>query len=159
MKPEVIKVQSGVDSNNDGELDDTEITFTEYVCNGDYDKLVRIPVGPVNFGNSSNDWRYSQYETWLLYNFNKLNYTGVDSITFVPSLNAYSSSNACEAQLYNTTDSTAIESSLISTTVQSYHYYESGDIQNDLPEGNKLFGIRIRRGTTGLNCFIFVYRD
>jgi len=159
-----IKVESGIDSNSNTILDSDEILYIEYVCNGDYDKLVRIPVGPENIGTSSVEWTISPYETWLTYNFNKFNYTGVDSITFVGSLYTSNTSVKCIAQLYNATDTLGIDASIIESNLTEYRYFESGNIFDELPSENKLIGVRVKSEadgtyvTTGLQSFIFVYR-
>lgn len=159
-----VKIDIGIDVNRNDMLDDNEISSTEFICNGDFDKLIRVQIGQQNFGTASTSWRVSEFETWQLYNFNKNDYTGVDSITFVPSLYTSNENVKCIVELYNATDELAIEGSTIESNINEYRFFESGNIYDNLPDEDKLIGIRIRSEvegtdvTTGLHSFIHIYR-
>lgn len=160
-----IKIESGIDINSNSELDEEEITHREYVCNGDYDKLIRVDLNLGDFNTSSNEWQITPYESLQLFRFNKLHYTNVDSITFVSTMYTSNINNKCFNQLYNVTDNSPIENTTLESNVSDYIYVESNNIYDYLPNEEKLIGIRVRsenNGTTvakGANSFLHIYRD
>lgn len=122
-----IKVESGLDSNSNSILDLEEVTSSEYVCNGDFDKLVRIHLGEFQITTKMDNWQISS-GSYRLYNFNKLDYSGVDSITFVPSLVTTDASTKCMVQLYNTTEDVAIAGTDLETNSIDFVFVESDNI-------------------------------
>ena len=160
-----IKIESGIDSNSDSILDSDEINSTEYVCNGDFDKLIRIDLGEFLFSTTSTDWQISSDGYKRLYNFNKLDYTGVDSITFVPSLRTSNASTKSIVQLYNITDDIEISGTEVESNSTEYVFVESNNIYDLLPETPSTLAIRLRSETSGIsvgfgiNNFLFIYRE
>jgi hypothetical protein len=152
-----IVVKVGLDNNANFLLDNSEVQSTKYICapQTGNDKQVRIEVGSPNFGTSSTDWTLSSYPSYNLIKFNKLDYSNVDSITFVPSLVAFGpdplspGTATVYAQLYNVTNSQPITGSDVSAVAPNYTFHESRNIYDHLPIGEKTYAIRVKSGITG----------
>lgn len=126
-----IKIDSGMDVNGDGTLDDGEIDVTRYVCNGfdgGYDEQIYILLY-----SNGNGICYAD-EFGILSGFNKGFYNGVDSIVFVSYLKTNSPSTPGFAQLYNLTESTPIANTTLTTSNTEYEVVTTGNIFSDLPE-------------------------
>ena len=126
-----IKIDSGMDVNGDGTLDDEEIDVSRYICNGvdgGYDEQIYILLY-----SNGNGICYAD-EFGILSGFNKGFYNGVDSIVFVSYLKTNSPSTPGFAQLYNLTESTPIANTTLTTSNTEYEVVTSGNIFSDLPE-------------------------
>lgn len=165
-----IKIDSGIDNNNNGILDGTEIQSTRFICNGidgGIDEQIRLSFGNHFLFNSSVDWIISNNETEHLLKFNKLNYTNVDSIVVATRLATTNSGVKCFSELFNITENTSIPNTQLESTVlntEPFEYVFSDNIYDDLPDGEIDLGLRIRselEGTTiigGFPTYIFIYR-
>lgn len=167
-----VKIQTGLDSNANLLLDNAEIQSTRYVCTPGTgnDKQVRIDIAGPALANSTTDWKVSEFASQHLIKFNKMNYSNVDSITFVPSLVVYgvplgAIPNAyVYADLYNITDGQSIANSEVSAFAADHVFKESRNIFDQLPSAEKIYGIRTKSGTagvsvgTGYRSFLIVYK-
>jgi hypothetical protein len=158
------KIDSGLDINSNLVLDPNEITLTKYLCLPGSDKQVRLEVGESNVGTNSPDWFNTPFQTFRLIKFNKLNYSNVDSITFVPSMYTPIASNKVYVQLYNWTDNVEIANSELTSNTTDYIFIESKNIFDQLPNKEITLGIRLKSESsnyyvsTGIRSYIFVYK-
>ncbi|WP_075603736.1 DUF7151 family protein [Saccharicrinis aurantiacus] len=164
------RIDLGIDINNNGVLDDNEIQSTEYICNGNsgsdgnVDRQTRIYFNG-SVGTSSTNWEISPHGSFHLYEFNKLNYPDVDSITFVPSLYTSEPNVKCEVRIFNVTDNEEVLGTELESNSTGYDFIESGDIYNLLPDKKVTLAIQIRsakEGTyvsTGAHSYLFIYRS
>lgn len=132
------------------------------------DKQVRLELSAVfDVGTSDTTWYMPNYETYQLVKFNKNNYIydRVKSIIFTPSMHTSDPNVSCIVDLYNVTDSVPIAGSQVVSNDQSWHFYESKDIKDALPDKEITLSIRVRSqrmGTfvsTGVRNFIFINRE
>lgn len=158
------KINSGLDINSNLILDSSEINMTKYLCLPGSDKQVRIDVGESNVGTNSTDWYNTPFKTYRLIKFNKLNYTNIDSITFVGSLYTPDVSNKVYVQLYNWTDNVEIGNSILISNVDDWIFKESRNLYNQLPDKEIILGIRVKSEysnysvSTGIRSYIFIYK-
>lgn len=115
-----LKIEVGIDINNNGILDSVEVQSTHYICNGDGAKEVRL-----DFNMSSNaSWSTSTSRVFYEFNgipdFNINNFKGVDSIVFGAYVQSSNTNTNCILELYDNTNNTVIENSSISTNSSSY---------------------------------------
>jgi hypothetical protein len=132
------------------------------------DKQVRIELTPsMDFGASDTTWSIPFYETYQFVKFNKHNYIydRVKSIIFAPSMHTSDKNVSCIIELYNVTDSVPIAGSQLVSNDVSWHFYESQDIKDALPDKEITLSIRIRsqkKGTsvsTGVRNLLFINRE
>lgn len=105
--------------------------------NAGYDKQVRIYFNG-GLTTSLHNWVFLQ-ENANIIKFNKMNYTGVDSIIFVATLNGN-----VEAQLFNITDNHPIYNSIISANSTELVWRESPNIFIAFPKYEITVGIQMR---------------
>ena len=112
---------TGIDSDKNGILDVSEITGTVYVCNNTLLNEIRIPL--YNGGTTTSAMGVSGP---TLYNFNKANYPGLDSIIFVANPYVYvAGETTATLELFNMEDNVVIEGSRLSST----RVYDFLDVQ------------------------------
>ncbi len=132
------------------------------------DKQVRLELSAVfDVGTSDTAWTIPYYETYQLVKFNKHNYIydRVKSIIFTPSMHTSDQNVSCIVELYNVTDSVPIAGSQVVSNDLSWHFYESQNIKDALPDKEITLSIRIksqRNGTfvsTGVRNLLFINRE
>ncbi|MFC1483999.1 collagen-like protein [Candidatus Neomarinimicrobiota bacterium] len=132
----------------------------------DQDKLLRIPFSGVGIFNADTTTSISSAE---IYRFSKLDYVDVDSITFVTKLWLnYSYADVTEgavatARIYNLTDSTFVEHSVVQSSSIEEVWVESGDIYPYLPEEEINLAISLRTSISMVHAHnryshLYVYR-
>lgn len=124
--------------------------------NGGYDKQVRFYFNG-RASTTSRNW-ISLQESANIIKFNKLDYSGVDSIIFVASL-----SGNCEAQLYNVTDNHPMANSIISSSSSVLVWRETSNVMPSFPFYEITVGIQMRvssgTGTATLDTpMLILYR-
>lgn len=133
------------------------IAFSMLACNSDdtanqqLDKLVRIPIGSPDFTVCDSNWLTTPFDTWMIHDFNKKDYSNVSSIQFVPSLFCSNDGDIITAELYNVTDGKSIANSQVTHNTTSYKVEYSANIYNDLPDYPITLAIRLKNSTDG-NC-------
>lgn len=129
-----VKIESGVDNNNNGTLDEDEVSIERYVCNGidgGFDLQVRLFLLSGSVGRSTSG---SPILGGEFIGFDKRNYIGVDSIIFSPRLKADRANNTVTVELYDVTNNRVIDNTALSTTSTDVIRMKSPDIFSDLPE-------------------------
>lgn len=127
------------------------------------DKQVRLEFSG-DFVTTSDNWQLAPYQTYYLLKFSKKNYSNVKSIIFTASLYSSKQGNTCYLELFNVTDSTVVENTLLTSDEKSYVFKETGDIYKNLPDKEINLAIRIRsaaKGTyvaTGKTAYLFISR-
>jgi hypothetical protein len=111
------KMQTGLDSNINGTLDNNEVQSTQYVCNGDGEGASHVIL---DFNIASNvTWSTSTSmilsERNGIPEFNIQNFPGVDSVAFGAYLESSDIATNCLLELYDETNNVAIANSGIST--------------------------------------------
>lgn len=131
-----LKVEVGIDINNNGILDQNEIQSVRYICNGnDGPKELRL-----DFNMSSNaSWSTTTSEIFYEFNsipdFNINNFQGVDSIVFGAYIKSSDINTNCILELYDFTNSSVIANSSISTNNSDYVWITtSQDFINQFPK-------------------------
>ncbi len=141
-----VKIDSGMDSNGNGTLDGTEITLTEYVCSGNYDKEIKFNLRACacSYGNE-----IDILETSLL-EFDIRDYSGIDSVVFVIyDIATYDGTGkpkdfASTFELYDITNDTPIAgSSFTSDDIQKGTYIATPNLLGSFPQERVNIGIRV----------------
>ncbi|TSD67029.1 hypothetical protein FFF34_006420 [Inquilinus sp. KBS0705] len=154
---------TGIDVNKNGILDVNEITGTVYICNNTAINEIRIPL---DF--SANTTSTAGVSGLAISNFNKANYTGLDSIVFVA--RPYSGNSASNAiiDLVNLTDNIIWNDSRL-TSNKPYDESESQtskNLYNIIPDKPINIGLRVRSekqgafaGAGGTNYLILYHKE
>lgn len=154
-----VKIDSGLDDNGDGTLDDDEIEITRYICNGvdgGFDEQIRLVIiDPGTSGLPTNSTRL----LGDLINFDKSSWLGVDSAVFVANI----SGSSAFVELYDLTNDQVITNSTLSTTNSTLTELKSNNIFNDLPDSSIDLTIQLRSGNGSSTMFqkkayLFMYR-
>jgi hypothetical protein len=164
-----VTVKSGIDQNSNNILDPNEVDNTKDICftqNVGLDKLIILPLTRVYTGTDSTNPVIQPYGAVV--RFNKLNYPGVDSITFIANPAVNDNGNFAIVTLYNLTDNLPINNSSIKSTHVSAidpmsPYFETGNIYNFLPNHTVTLAITLQSGIQGSFCesgyaAIYLYR-
>jgi len=157
------KVDYGRDLNGNGILDEKEIDDSVFICNGSGvgDKETRISI----------EWTANTTSTTIvkgigIYNFNKDNYPGVDSIVFVGAPYSVNPINNSIIALYDFTSNQVVPGS----EIQSNKDYNSAsniftkNLFDVIPSGQRDLGITLRSDINGQfsgmkgNCYLYLYR-
>ncbi|MFH6988716.1 hypothetical protein ACHRVW_13315 [Flavobacterium collinsii] len=136
-----IKIESGIDFNNNKILDDTEIQVTKYVCNGNggiVSEEVRVSIPTANTSSSV-------VTTWGGVTFDIRNFKNVKSVVFEASPYVANSNNYALLELYNITDNKVIENSLIraNNLSSALQDLKSSEILNELPQKEIKLGLKL----------------
>lgn len=140
------RIESGVDLDMNGILDENEIQNIEYVCNGNdglYNKQSTIL-----FNNDFHAWDTS----WVLirqdcyiYNFNFSNYEGVDSVAFGAYMYVGDNSATGYIELFDVTNNKAINNSQLSTNSTSGEWITTTfNFLEDIPKTPIILAARIK---------------
>lgn len=155
-----IRIESGLDQNNSGILDENEINSINYVCNGEDGQssgevsTIRLPF------NLAYKWRYpenywtSDIQDGLIYGFNKLDYEDFDSIGFIAQFHRGESSDTIWLRLYDYSASQGIlNSELFSVIPDSQledpdkRILKSRNFVNTILSDPRTIGIQFRKVT------------
>lgn len=136
-----IKIESGLDTNNNKVLDNSEIQITKYVCNGNggiISEEVRMLLPTANTTSSV-------LTTFAGVPFDIRNFKNVKSAVFEASPYVADSKNYALLELYNITDGKVIANSLIRSNSLSTALPESksNEILNELPQKEVKLGIKL----------------
>ncbi len=140
-----VKIESGVDDNGNGTLDEDEVSVERYVCNGidgGFDEQIRLLVFTSGGGFTSSTSTTRQLGD--LIDFDKRNWVGVDSIVFKPRISSRRVDSPAFAELYDLTNNEVISNSTVSTTSTTFMHVQSINIYDDLPEEKVNLTIQIR---------------
>jgi hypothetical protein len=142
---------TGIDVNKNGILEDAEVTNTAFVCNGSAASEIRIPL---DF--SANTMSSQGVSGLALSNFNKANYTGLESIVLAARPYSGDLSNYAIVTLINSTDNVAINESKVQSNNPSLDtFVESQNILSALP--NKPINIYLELRSEKNGSFSGVY--
>jgi hypothetical protein len=164
-----IRLNYGLDLNRNGNLDESEIETSDYICNGqegslELDNLVRLELGSSNVQTCEIEWYISEFETFHYPDFDKTDYANVNSILFVPSIVSYDISNTVTVELYNMTDNSPIANSQVEHN-ETYAFKYSENIFDDLPDYPITLGIRMKNsevngcGGLGIRSYLYILRE
>jgi len=147
-----VKVVSGLDANRDNILEDNEIQNVKYVCNStqvsDKQLIIYFPANGVGYSTSSASGYIDTIE--VLRDFNILNYSDADSITFSAYLQTSDSSVSCTVNLFNMTDNTPINNTTLTSNSTNVELKTTQvNFLNDLPHTPIKLGIQVRSGQEG----------
>jgi hypothetical protein len=146
-----VKIESGIDDDRNGTLDQDEIRVERYICNGidgGFDEQIRLIIlGYTNFSGASTS---SSRLIGELIDFDKRNWIGVDSIVFVPKILSETNTPAF-AELYDLTNDKIIANSTVSTTSNSVMHIKSDNIYDNLPEEEIDLTVQIRAENSNPN--------
>jgi len=158
-----LQIQSGIDVNDNGVLEDSEVSQTQFVCNGVngiYDHQIAILVG---YGFASNQITPYIYEGTPI-KFNIANFPGVDSAIFVVR-DAFTenSSSKINFKLYNSTDNIAFDNSLVSTNSTVKTLLQSPNILQSFPNKEIDLGLEVYSDINNINgsgqyFYLLLYR-
>jgi len=164
----------GLDLNSNGILDLDEVQNSNFICNGDsgnleLDNLVRLELGSPDVSTCGNEWFMTEFETFMLHDFNKLDYQNVNSILFVPSMHGASNANGyfVVAELFNVTDNVPIANTQLTHDNTNYVFKYSENIYDYLPDYPVTLAIRIRVedqdlgicGGLGYVSYLYILRE
>ncbi|WP_343692615.1 hypothetical protein [Chitinophaga sp.] len=152
-------ILSGNDVNFNGTLDSNEVQNREYICNGSdasSDKKTILSFGiPLGTATSS----AAGTILGAIPQFNKLDYSNVDSITVYASLNkGYATDPVAinaTVEVYNVTDNTVIAGSAVGSLLTATPaLVESRSFYSSLPEKNVNLAIRYKSPVDGYSAVI-----
>jgi len=151
-----VKVVSGLDANRDNTLEDNEIQNVKYVCNGDPgspgnpDKQVIIyfPANGVSYSTSSATGYVDSVE--IIREFNKLNYSNADSISFSVYLQTTDPNVSSTVDLYDSTNKAVINNTTLTSKATNGEWKTTQvNFLNDLPQVPIKLGIQLKSGLEG----------
>jgi hypothetical protein len=158
-----LRINHGLDLNSNTILDNSEVESSDYICNGisgtlELDNLTRIELGSPNDGTCETGWYLSQHDTFYLHDFNKLDYTNVASILFVPSMYVTENdvNNFITVELFNITDNVPIPNTQITSYENAYIFKYSENIYDALPNYPITLAIKLKSNDTG-SCVMLGY--
>lgn len=164
-----LKVESGVDVNNNGVLDESEIRSINYVCNGVDGQssgeinTIRLPFSLAYKWRLSNTSWATERKDGLLYGFNIEDYRGFDSVIFIAQMfrQPSDSNDTLWLRLYDYTTNIKIENSELFSAVADTELghpnsrtFKSKDFYNSLYPGSNTLGIQYRSELTGRSISI-----
>ncbi|WP_298550275.1 hypothetical protein [uncultured Algibacter sp.] len=166
-----VKIESGVDDNGNGTLDEEEITVTRFVCDGidgGFDEQIRLYL--IKGAGNGVGTRNTPDIGGEIIDFDKRNYIGVDSIIFIPKLRTEIANTAIIAELYDITNNRVINNSRVSSTSTVSTLVESANVYSDLPEeeidlaikltpGDNTLGQNVRTGYAFGTSYLMLYRS
>lgn len=147
-----VKIDSGVDDNGNGTLDEEEITVTRFICDGidgGFDEQIRLVIYSSKGGACT--CGANRFEGDLI-DFDKRNWVGVDSIIFIPSMYADLAEFPAFAELYDQTNNQVIANSTVSTSSTRATHVKSINIYDNLPEEEVDLSIQIRTENPNINA-------
>ncbi|EPR69447.1 DUF7151 family protein [Cyclobacterium qasimii] len=147
-----IKIEAGLDQNENKILDKSEVLVTKYVCNGSsgvINEEIRLKIAE-GVGSSANTTSTSPTIVSGI-PFDIRNYPNVGTVYFEADPYVEKSSNHALLELYNITDNTVITSSLIRTSNRytEKEFLRTENLINNLPNKNIVLGIRLRSEVDG----------
>jgi hypothetical protein len=129
------------------------------------DNLTRLELGSPNEGTCGTEWHRTIYKTFEFPDFNKMDYSNVASILFVPSMVSFDENNTVSVELYNVTDDVPIANSLLEHSLLEYTFKYSEDIYNSLPSYPITLSIRMKNseaekcGGLGVRSYLYILRN
>ncbi|CAM1344724.1 DUF7151 family protein [Tenacibaculum amylolyticum] len=150
-----IKIESGVDVNSNSELENEEVTSTQFICNGlngDSYKETRLLIyhGAIN-GSYSGTSSTSRLKLGELIRFDKRDWENASSISYTAVAKTSRSDNNFIFELYNETDNELIQESRITSNNVTFEMLESANIINNLPEREITLALYIRSENDGVS--------
>jgi hypothetical protein len=140
------RFNTGLDLNNNRVLENNEIMKSDFICNNAALNELRIPID--FYANTTST---TGVQGLAIFNFNKANYSGMDSIVFVSKPYSGDLANNSIVDLINKTDNTVISGSqLISNKSGSDAVYlTSINLFNALPNKTIDINLRVRSEFSG----------
>ncbi|WP_258098702.1 DUF7151 family protein [Marinoscillum pacificum] len=164
-----IKIDSGVDDDGDGILDNEEISVTRYVCNGidgGFDEQIQVIIaamGPAGAYTGSGTTGRIGGE---LLDFNKQHYTNVDSIVFViEAMRVTDGTQTAYLSLYDLSADEVISGTEISTSSTNYVSLKTSNIYSNLPASSIDLGLFLSTSSPSSTvwitkkCYLILYRS
>jgi hypothetical protein len=141
-----IKIESGIDVNNNKILDNSEVQITKYVCNGNGGIVfveVRVSLNTISTAYVNPISKGIRFDI--------RDFKDVKSVVFEASPYVANSNNYALLELYNITDGKAIVNSLIRSNnlPSAVQNLQSNEILNELPQKEVQLGIKLRSEISG----------
>ncbi len=159
-------VKSGIDQNNNNVLEAIEVDHTKQICftQSSTVPLDKVIIFPFSFSGNTSSTTGVYGGDFI--NFNKDNYTGIDSVILIcePYVFQGGLGNTATVELYNLTSNTPIANSTIITgRTYTVGFLNSANVYNYLPAQDILLGVRIKSGINGQSvgsgkCYLYMYR-
>lgn len=153
-----IKVDSGIDIDQDGTLDDDEIQVSKYVCNGsDANTINEVRFKLITLtGLGTSSTTGSPALPWQnLVNFEKNLFPGMTSAILVAHIETSSANASCIVDLYDVDNEVAISNSEVSTKSTDRVWVESENFLEHLPSSQTDLVVRIRTETAGVEATVW----
>jgi hypothetical protein len=147
-----IKIESGIDLNNNKTLENVEVQMTKYVCNGNEGILneeIRLKIAD-GIGSNANTTSSTPVVVSGI-TFDIRNFININSVIFESDPYVSKNTNYALLELYNVTDNVVIAKSLIRTN-NLYNIKEdlkTNELINELPQKEIKLGIRLSSETNG----------
>lgn len=149
-----IKINSGIDSDNNGILEESEIDSTKYVCNGIGGiSEVILDFNYSNFdGTNSTTGKVSNL--FRINDFDLDNYSDFNFAKFSASIRSTDITASCIIELYDFSSNTVIAETLIQTNQTSLTFVENTvNFFDMLPTNSTDLGIKIRSSIEGIDVW------
>lgn len=143
-----VRIDVGIDTNDNGFLEPSEVQETEFVCNGSprLDEQIRFRM---SYGGNTRST--TPVTGGSLINFRKDAFAEIDSIVFTSDPYVASSVNTSFVELYDLTNDMPIANSLLSTnkTFVNREFLYSANLFDVIPDEEITLGVRFWSGTEG----------
>lgn len=149
-----IKINSGIDSNSNGILDNDEIDNAKYVCNGIGGVGEVVLDFNYSFADGTNSSAGMVSGLFMINNFNLDNYSDFNFAKFSARIRTTDSSAFCIVELYDFSSNSVITQAQIQTSETSSVIKEStANFYGGLPQSTTNLGIRIRSSVEGVDVW------
>lgn len=160
-----IKIESGLDANSDGLLEEIEIQSINFICNGENGEssgeinAIRIPFNIAYKGRNPNLYWTSEIEDGLLSGFNIEDYSDFTSVEFIAQFHRYpaESTDTIWLRLYDYELGLGIPNSQLFSVVPNSQLddpdnrlFKSDNFRNYLLPGDKTIGIQFKSESNGM---------
>ncbi|MBS1507135.1 MAG: hypothetical protein JSS79_10865 [Bacteroidetes bacterium] len=146
-----IKIDVGVDKNENGSLESAEVQSTRFICNGkdglSIDQIRFQLISLTGLGSSSTTGELAP-EWMYLRNFSKKDYSLLTSATLSAYIDTNSATASCTVDLFNITDNVVIVGSEVSTNSTTKVWVDSGNFLDNLPDKTIDLAIRLRTSSS-----------
>jgi hypothetical protein len=151
-----IKIESGIDLNNNIVLDATEVQITKYVCNEDggiTSEEIRLKITEGSTATTSSIGIYLKGITFDITKYKNINSIIFESNPYVFYGPNIPQNNFALLELYNFTDNVPISKSLIRTNNLATNIVtlKSNEIIDEIPKKEIQLGFKLRSEVEGLN--------
>jgi hypothetical protein len=165
-----VRIDSGIDNDEDGLLDQDEIQISRFLCNGvdgSVDEEIRLLIAafPNNYSINNGGNTTGSFVGSLIA-FDRTHWSDIDSIKFLARIRTEDQSSKAIAVLHDLSNLKDIVNSSIETNSTSSNYLYSANILQELPDSQIDIAIKLKSELGGIesrigdgSAFLILYRN